>query len=413
MKMLTSLSLMFLVLNLIGQTQLHVKGSSTDDPVAQIDILDNTNPVTGLLINVPEGDHRGIDIQSTTDGTGITVTTVDGIGGVFTTENLIGLAASTDSPFSFGYGMYGLNTGSGEGTGVYGHASSPTGSSYGVIGQSNSATGTGVYGYANSIELGEKIGVHGESLSIDGIGVFGENKSGKAVYGFSNGSGIGVKGESLRGFGGEFSSVDQPGISSLSEDSYGIVSMSLNNSGAYIKGEKNTSDLVLGIDREIEGEDDGIISADLSKKTTDIHMIANDQIIIELDNDDDEDSYLQVLNGANSKILTLDESGNLDISGALSPMSDINQKHDIIETDYKEILNKLSDLKIYNWKYNGDNRPHLGPMAQDFYSSFNLNNSDTTIATVDADGIALASIKALQNEVEELKTLVRQLMKSK
>ena len=38
---------------------------------------------------------------------------------------------------------------------------------------------------------------------------------------------------------------------------------------------------------------------------------------------------------------------------------------------------------------------HIGPVAQDFRAAFDLGADDKTIATVDADGVALAAIQGL------------------
>jgi DNA-binding transcriptional MerR regulator len=43
---------------------------------------------------------------------------------------------------------------------------------------------------------------------------------------------------------------------------------------------------------------------------------------------------------------------------------------------------------------------HLGPTAQDFHAAFHLGESERTIATVDADGVALAAIQGLNEKVE-------------
>ena len=45
----------------------------------------------------------------------------------------------------------------------------------------------------------------------------------------------------------------------------------------------------------------------------------------------------------------------------------------------------------------------MGPMAQDLYAAFKLGCSDKSIATIDADGIALAAIQGLHQIVKELK----------
>ena len=43
---------------------------------------------------------------------------------------------------------------------------------------------------------------------------------------------------------------------------------------------------------------------------------------------------------------------------------------------------------------------HLGPMAQDFFSTFGLGRGETTIDAIDADGVAMASIQALRARSE-------------
>jgi Skp family chaperone for outer membrane proteins len=42
----------------------------------------------------------------------------------------------------------------------------------------------------------------------------------------------------------------------------------------------------------------------------------------------------------------------------------------------------------------------MGPMAQDFHAAFGLGSDDKHIATVDADGVALAAIQGLNQKVE-------------
>jgi phage shock protein A len=42
-------------------------------------------------------------------------------------------------------------------------------------------------------------------------------------------------------------------------------------------------------------------------------------------------------------------------------------------------------------------------MAQDFAAAFHLGSTDTGIATVDADGVALASIQELKKQLDAVK----------
>ena len=62
----------------------------------------------------------------------------------------------------------------------------------------------------------------------------------------------------------------------------------------------------------------------------------------------------------------------------------------------------LAALPITTWNFKElhDGR-HIGPMAQDFYAAFGLGRSETTITSVDPDGVALAAIQGLNQKLEE------------
>lgn len=84
-------------------------------------------------------------------------------------------------------------------------------------------------------------------------------------------------------------------------------------------------------------------------------------------------------------------------------MSDLNLKTDIEPVDSSEILQSLASMPISTWRYRSEpDVQHLGPMAQDFRQTFGLGDSDKVIAPVDAIGVALASIQALNQRVEAL-----------
>lgn len=121
------------------------------------------------------------------------------------------------------------------------------------------------------------------------------------------------------------------------------------------------------------------------------------------------DGSLTVESGAGT-LLSLDASGNLTVLGAVNGSSNRDRKENIRPVDGDELLEKLARIPVQLWNYRGEEVTHIGPMAQDFYESFELGAGDTSIATVDADGIALASIQALHAdskakdlEIEELK----------
>src|SRR5574341_2224208 len=64
------------------------------------------------------------------------------------------------------------------------------------------------------------------------------------------------------------------------------------------------------------------------------------------------------------------------------------------KVDGREILARVSALPIQTWNYQTQEASirHIGPMAQDFYAAFGLGDDNLHISTIDADGIALASI---------------------
>jgi hypothetical protein len=81
--------------------------------------------------------------------------------------------------------------------------------------------------------------------------------------------------------------------------------------------------------------------------------------------------------------------------------SDRNSKKNVTPADTQAILDKVAHLPISNWTYNEEPSGvrHLGPMAQDFHASFGLGNDDRTYNSVDAHGVALAAIQALERMV--------------
>ena len=92
-------------------------------------------------------------------------------------------------------------------------------------------------------------------------------------------------------------------------------------------------------------------------------------------------------------------------------VSDRNLKKNITPVDSSEILARVSRLPISNWTYLSEPAGirHLGPMAQDFYASFGLGNSDRSYYSVDGHGVALAAIQALDHLVEAQSAQLRAL----
>ncbi len=82
--------------------------------------------------------------------------------------------------------------------------------------------------------------------------------------------------------------------------------------------------------------------------------------------------------------------------------SDRNAKENFRPVAGREVLAKVAAMPISSWTYkNSDGSTHLGPVAQDFHAAFDLGVDDTSIATIDADGVALAAIQGLNEVVKE------------
>ena len=117
--------------------------------------------------------------------------------------------------------------------------------------------------------------------------------------------------------------------------------------------------------------------------------------------------------GAGGAVLMTLNSGGLTVNGTFVSGSDRNTKSGFEPVDARAILEKVAALPIQRWHYTNDaSTPHLGPVAQDFYAAFAVGPDDKHIATVDADGVALAAIQGLNQKVEEKEQRIRDLEKS-
>jgi len=86
---------------------------------------------------------------------------------------------------------------------------------------------------------------------------------------------------------------------------------------------------------------------------------------------------------------------------AFNPPSDRNLKENFVPVSPREVLDKVAALPISRWNFKDDAAtPHVGPMAQDFHAAFGLGTDERHIATVDADGVALAAIQGLNQKLE-------------
>ena len=101
-------------------------------------------------------------------------------------------------------------------------------------------------------------------------------------------------------------------------------------------------------------------------------------------------------------------------SGSWASLSDRASKTGIASVDDAQILAKVAALPVSEWSYieQGTGVRHLGPMAQDFRAAFGLGEDEKHISAVDEEGVALAAIKALQNEVSEKDRQLKEIRQS-
>jgi trimeric autotransporter adhesin len=90
--------------------------------------------------------------------------------------------------------------------------------------------------------------------------------------------------------------------------------------------------------------------------------------------------------------------------GSWSSLSDAAVKENVTRVDSGQVLERVASLPLSTWNYKSQDPSirHIGPMAQDFRAAFGVGEDDRYVASVDADGVALAAIQGLNEKVEAL-----------
>lgn len=85
-------------------------------------------------------------------------------------------------------------------------------------------------------------------------------------------------------------------------------------------------------------------------------------------------------------------------ANAWSSLSDVNSKEHFRDLDHDDVLAKIAAMPVREWNYKSQDAAirHMGPTAQDFRAAFGLGEDPLRISTIDADGVALAAIRALE-----------------
>lgn len=114
--------------------------------------------------------------------------------------------------------------------------------------------------------------------------------------------------------------------------------------------------------------------------------------------------YVGIGNAAPQHPLHMASGAYVTASGVWTNASSRQLKTGFAAVDQAALLDALAGLPIGTWRYRveGPAVRHLGPTAEDFYAAFGLGSDDAvTIGTVDADGVALATIQALYQIIRE------------
>jgi hypothetical protein len=106
--------------------------------------------------------------------------------------------------------------------------------------------------------------------------------------------------------------------------------------------------------------------------------------------------------GAPFTVRLLASATGVDVYGTFNNYSDRNAKQDFAPVSPSQILDKVAQLPLSEWSYKEDVATrHIGPVAQDFYSLFNIGTDNKHIAPMDEGGVALAAIQGLNQKVAE------------
>lgn len=85
-------------------------------------------------------------------------------------------------------------------------------------------------------------------------------------------------------------------------------------------------------------------------------------------------------------------------------VSDVNAKRLFRDLDGEDVLTRFAAMPVTEWSYKAQDAAirHIGPTAQDFHAAFGLGEDPLRIGTLDADGVALAGVKAVEARTRHL-----------
>ncbi len=196
------------------------------------------------------------------------------------------------------------------------------------------------------------------------------------------------------------------GNSNIVADSFGIAIGQNNNSdgdAAIAIGYNTTADadysMAIGYRASTNGHTGARVFGDAS--TTDsIEAVANNEFAVRA-----AGGYRFRTNA------TLTTGCNLPAgSGVFSCASSRFLKENFRTLDGEDVLSRLRYVPVTEWNYTTEETKakHIGPMAQDWKKAFDLGTSDTEIGLLDANGVAIAGVQALDARTVTLRSQMKE-----
>jgi hypothetical protein len=107
----------------------------------------------------------------------------------------------------------------------------------------------------------------------------------------------------------------------------------------------------------------------------------------------------------------------LSAGGSWQNGSSRSFKENFQSLDSKELLAKISELPVEAWQYKNSDERHIGPVSEDFAQAFDVGavvngrRDNKYLSPGDVAGVALAGVKELIQENQELKQIIHDLRK--
>ena len=162
-------------------------------------------------------------------------------------------------------------------------------------------------------------------------------------------------------------------------------------------GENSTA---LGLSASTNGKKGSFVYGDASSFAV-VSATADNQFVVRAQN-----IWLGTNNSVTNtagRFLETSTGAYLTTGGTWTNSSSRSLKTNFAMVNPRDVLQKVLQLPIQTWNYKAEDArvQHIGAISQDFHGLFGFGDSVETISTVDADGVALAAIQGLHEELKD------------